>query len=278
MNYQVLALDLDGTTLNAEHRILPPVRDAIRRIKDRVTVLLVTGRHHTAARPYYYELELDTPIVSCNGTYVYDYQQEAVVAQNAIPHDVARTFLDVAYAHGLNVVMYVTDKMVFSASRPAAYMQVMEAWAQQFPPAIRPAIERVESFYDELAASRYVWKFVAEGDIAAITAFSQLPWVKAHFSGEQSWSNRIDFARKGNSKGARLAELLAQRGIDPAGVVAIGDNHNDISMLELAGLGVAMANAEEPVKRAADIVTQETNNGRGIGEIIADYFPPRFTR
>ena len=272
MSYRVLALDLDGTTLTSDHQILPAVRDAIRRLPSQVMVLLVTGRHHTAARPYHHELGLTTPVISCNGTYIYDYQTNSVLTENAIPHDTARQFLQLAQQHELNLVMYVTDRMALSASNPIAYMSVLERWSETFPAAIRPAIARVSSFEEELANSEYVWKFVAEGDIERITAFAQLDWVQANFTGEQSWVNRIDFSRRGNTKGARLSEFLAQHQIDPAQVIAIGDNHNDISMLRMAGLGVAMANAEDEVKAVADRISQESNNGQGILDVLQEYF------
>ena len=172
----------------------------------------------------------------------------------------------------LNLVMYVTDRMAFSANNPIAYMTVMERWAEQFPVDIRPQIVRVPSFEAELASSDHVWKFVAEGDLEKIAAFAQLEWVQANFTGEKSWANRIDFSRRGNTKGARLSEFLAQHQIDPQHVVAIGDNHNDISMLKLAGLGVAMANAEDEVKAIADRVTRESNNGQGILDVLQEYF------
>lgn len=272
MSYRVLALDLDGTTLTSDHQIIPAVRDAIRRLSSRYMVLLVTGRHHTAARPYHHELGLTTPVISCNGTYIYDYKTNSVLTENAIPPDLAQKFLTLALQNELNLVMYVTDRMAFSANNPIAYMTVMERWAEQFPTDIRPQIVRVPSFEAELASSDYVWKFVAEGDLEKIASFAQLAWVQANFTGEKSWANRIDFSRRGNTKGARLSEFLAQHQIDPQHVVTIGDNHNDISMLKLAGLGVAMANAEEEVKAIADRVTRESNNGQGILDVLQEYF------
>ena len=131
----------------------------------------------------------------------------------------------------------------------------------------------VDSFEEELANSSHVWKFVAEGEITAIQAFSHHPWVREHFSGEQSWANRVDFARRGNSKGSRLQEYLDQQGITPARLVAIGDNHNDTSMLCLAGMGIAMANAEQEVKQMANRVTCESNDEGGILEVLNRYFP-----
>ncbi|MBF4364986.1 HAD hydrolase family protein, partial [Vibrio anguillarum] len=69
-------------------------------------------------------------------------------------------------------------------------------------------------------------------------------WVQETFNGERSWSNRVDFAAKGNSKGQRLAEYVQSLGYHANHVLAVGDNHNDISMLDYAGLGVAMLNAD----------------------------------
>lgn len=272
MSYRVLALDLDGTTLTSDHQIIPAVREAIQQLRSKIMVLLVTGRHHTAARPYYYELGLDTPIISCNGTYIYDYKTNSVLSENAIPHETALRFLQLAQHHELNLVVYVTNRMTLSAQKPIAYMSVLEHWAAQCPEAVRPEIVRVDSFEEEIENSEYIWKFVAEGDIEKITTFAKLDWIQANFTGEQSWHNRIDFSRKGNTKGARLQAFLATHDIPLSEVIAIGDNHNDISMIEAAGLGVAMANAEEAVKAIANQVTQETNNGQGILDILQQYF------
>jgi Cof subfamily protein (haloacid dehalogenase superfamily) len=270
--YDVLALDLDGTTLTSSREILPVVRDAIRRIRHQVMVLLVTGRHHTAAYPYYQALQLETPIISCNGTYVYDYQRQQILAENAIPHAQAAQFIALAQQHHLNLVMYVTDRMTFSKTQPIQYMTVLEQWAQQFPSSSRPRIERIDDFYAEMQRHQYVWKFVIEGEIADVEFFAGLPYIRDHFTGERSWSNRIDFSNKGNTKGARLKEFLQQHEIDPRRMIAIGDSDNDISMLQLAGLGVAMANADAAVKQAADCITLDTNDGLGISQIISDYF------
>ncbi|MEL0618687.1 HAD hydrolase family protein, partial [Cobetia marina] len=81
-----------------------------------------------------------------------------------------------------------------------------------------------------------------------------------HFTGEKSWSNRIDFASIGNTKGAALAQLIKRKGISPEHVVAVGDHHNDISMLKLVGMGVAMANADDSLKGHAKMITRRNND------------------
>ncbi|KLU19670.1 pyridoxal phosphate phosphatase, partial [Proteus mirabilis] len=74
MSYRVIALDLDGTLLDDQKRILPESLEALNLArKAGVKVLIVTGRHHVAIHPFYQALDLDTPAICCNGTYLYDY-------------------------------------------------------------------------------------------------------------------------------------------------------------------------------------------------------------
>ena len=85
----------------------------------------------------------------------------------------------------------------------------------------------------------------------------------------QSWVDLVPFA---NGKGAALERLCRELSIDPADVIAFGDNMNDLSMIELAGTGIAVANAKEPVKAAAaKIVPDYTEDGvlHELQEILA---------
>lgn len=252
--YRVLALDLDGTVLNSDNKISASLRQTIKALKDVFHVLLVTGRHHTAAKPYHRELKLSTPIICCNGTYVYDYFSDSVVSQNAIPAEKAHEFLALAQAHDLKLVMYSKNAMLYSKIRPIQYMEALKVWSETFEPALRPNICKVDSFAEEIERTEFVWKFVAEG--AELDEFCSENLVKQYFSGERSWSDRIDFAMKENSKGNALSAYVHDLGLSPQHVVAVGDNHNDISMLEYAGLGVAMENAVDEVKQSAQLITQ----------------------
>ena len=68
MNYQVIALDLDGTLLTPEKKILPESLTALENArKSGATVVIVTGRHFVAIHPFYQSLALDTPAICCNG-------------------------------------------------------------------------------------------------------------------------------------------------------------------------------------------------------------------
>ncbi len=268
--YKVLALDLDGTVLTDNDTIHPEVKKAIQEAQQSCHVVIVTGRHHTAARPYYYELGLTTPIICCNGTYLYDYQHEQVLAHNALDKQVALDFIALAEEHSAKMVMYVTDAMLYSKHKPIAYMQHLEKWSQGLPESVRPNIYKIDSFAEQAMQTELIWKFVVEAEPEAIEDLLQKPLIQDKFCGERSWSNRIDFAAKGNTKGNRLAEYLAQQGYQPDEVIAAGDNHNDISMIRLAGLGVAMQNADDTVKSYADEICSTNNNQDGLARLIRE--------
>lgn len=256
--YKLLALDLDGTLLNAEHGISPYLVETVKQLSKKMHVIIVTGRHHTAAQPYYRELGLDTPIICCNGTYTYDFKNDVVVQENAIHKDVAAEFITLSEQHSLKAVMYVKDAMLYSSQRPTAYMAPLLQWAKSFPEHQQPNIRQVANFHHELRNTEYVWKFVVESD--DMDAFLDIDFVRNNFNAERSWVDRIDFASMGNSKGTALTHYVEQIGISLDECVAVGDNHNDISMLKAAGLGVAMKNADQAVKDAANIITEKTHN------------------
>ncbi len=271
--YKLLALDLDGTVLNSKNQISQPLLKSIRKLPDDIVVMIVTGRHHTAAKPYYDQLNLKTPIICCNGTYIYDYQSSNVMYENSITKEHAGKFLSLCDQYGMKKTMYVTDSMLYDEFNPMAYMETLLHWSQSFPENDRPSILKISDFAPPLHESDYVWKFVIEGEDENIKEFSAHPFIQREFSGEQSFVNRFDFARKGNSKGNRLSEYIKVIGITPEQVVAIGDNHNDISMIEVAGMGVTLKHAEELVKKAANFVINSNNDDQhGLANFINSLF------
>lgn len=269
--YELLALDLDGTVLKSDRTISPILTAKVRSLSERIPVMIVTGRHHTAARPYYQQLGLTTPIICCNGAYIYDYQNEQVLQHNALSKEVAKQFIALAEEHDVTAVMYVTNAMLHSVHRPSSYVEALSEWANSFPGDNRPQIHKVDDFYQEIEHHSHVWKFVLEGK--DVDRFAELPFVQQHFSGEYSWTNRIDFAGIGNSKGAALSKYLEKKGISAEQVVAVGDHHNDVSMLKWAGMGVAMLNADKCIQQQANLVTAATHDDdRALADILDQLF------
>lgn len=271
--YKLLALDLDGTVLNSDHQISQPLIETINKLPDDIVVMIVTGRHHTAAKPYFDQLKLTAPIICCNGTYIYDFQTASVIQENSIPKEQARKFLSLCDQYNLKKIMYVTNSMLYDESNPMKDMETLAQWAQSFPENDRPSILKINDFETPIRESEYVWKFVVEGEDENIESLFENTFIQREFSAEQSFVNRFDLANKGNTKGNRLTEYIESIGIAPKQVVAIGDNHNDISMIEIAGMGVTLDHAEEAIKEAADFVINSNNDDQhGLANFIQSVF------
>ena len=114
MQYQAIAFDLDGTLLSPNATILASSKEAIEKARAKgIKVFFVTGRHHTAVRPYYAEIDLDTPVVCCNGTYLYDFKQEKVLAGNPLSPTLASSLINRAQAQGIHTAVYFRDAMTY---------------------------------------------------------------------------------------------------------------------------------------------------------------------
>lgn len=254
MTSRVIALDLDGTLLTGKKTILPASLDALARAKDAgYQIIVVTGRHHVAIHPFYQALALDTPAICCNGTYLYDYHAKKVLASNPMPAVEARQLIDVLEQHQVHGLMYVDNAMLYQL--PTGHVLRTENWARSLPEHQRPVFLQVPSLREAAQQADAIWKFaLTDHDLG------RLHEVVAHieeqfgFACEWSWHDQVDVALAGNSKGNRLAQWVESQGMTMQDVVAFGDNYNDLSMLERAGLGIAMGNADQAIKDRVNTV------------------------
>ena len=267
MTSRVIALDLDGTLLTPTKTLLPSSLQALARAREAgFTPLIVTGRHHVAIHPFYQALALDTPAICCNGTYLYDYQAKKVLEADPLPVDQALKLIDMLNEHKVHALMYVDDAMVYET--PTGHVLRTMNWAQSLPPEQRPVFTQVNSLAQNAREVNAVWKFaLTDEDSAKLNAFALEVEQQLGLECERSWHDQIDIARQGNSKGKRLAQWVASQGLSMQDVVAFGDNFNDISMLQAAGMGVAMGNAADEVKAHANVVIGD-NTTDTIAEFI----------
>ncbi len=115
MSYRVIALDLDGTLLDNQKRILPQSLEALAQARTAgIQVVVVTGRHHVAIHPFYQALQIDTPAICCNGTYLYDYQAKKVLAADPLAKGQAARVIEMLdQEHAIHGLMYVDDAMLY---------------------------------------------------------------------------------------------------------------------------------------------------------------------
>jgi len=267
MTYSVIALDLDGTLLDHEKKILPASLDALAKARAAgVKVIIVTGRHHVAIRPFYQALELDTPAICCNGTYLYDVQAQKVLASDPLAKNKAKQMVALLEQYQIHGMMYVDNAMLYQQEAP--YITRSLNWSASLPEHQRSNMQRVDSLITAADSAHSIWKFAtSHNDNARLHELVQVVEQELQLECEWSWKDQVDIAQKGNSKGKRLQQWVESQGLSMSQVIAFGDNYNDLSMLESVGLGVAMGNADQAIKDRADLVIAD-NLQPGIAETI----------
>ncbi|MGE6228094.1 Cof-type HAD-IIB family hydrolase [Paenibacillus chitinolyticus] len=239
--YKLVALDMDGTLLNEEKQVSPANREAIyAALEAGVTVIFSTGRGVQSALPYAEELKLQTPIVSVNGSEIWK-----------APHDLLkRTLLDLDLVRRMYDLAIEHDTWYWAYSVEGMYNR--DNWAEDIT---KPEWLKF-GFYTENKESLEIIR----GELAR---WGELEITNSH-------PDNLELNPKGISKASGIEEVCKLLGIEMSQVIAMGDSENDIAMIRAAGLGVAMGNAQDGVKRIADLVTV-TNDEDGVAKIIQEY-------
>lgn len=162
MRYQVIAVDLDGTLLTPQKTILAGSLAALRDARTAgVKVVIVTGRHHVSIHPFYQALALDTPAICCNGSYLYDYHAQQVLAAAPIRAEQAENVISLLETYQIEGLMYVDNAMLYrsNSQKIQAHVDRTEAWAKTLPKVHRPVFKPVPSLYQAATEVDSIWKF-----------------------------------------------------------------------------------------------------------------------
>ena len=258
MTYRMIAIDLDDTLLSSGHKTIPErSAQAVRRAKAAgLSVVLCTGRTIKGMRRFHDELGLDTPMITSGGAEVYDADGQILFADRLDPKTV-RQVLQFAQEYGVHAQVYVDGELAFRQHNALA-AQYERSYG--FPGIEIPdLLERKDIVTPKVL-------FMADPDTIltmqqdAVRRFPELVI-------KRSMPEYLEFVRPGVNKGVALKFIAAHFGIDLQEVVAVGDSEIDIPMLEAAGLGVAVANASEEAKAAANMVYASNDEG-GVADVI----------
>ncbi len=248
--YKLLALDLDGTLIRDDLIITDEAKAAIWAAEQRgVVVTLATGRMFRSAVQFARELNLSVPLICYQGAMVRHSTTGETIYHLPIPYELARQFIALCHQKGYHVQAYVDDNI---------YVPVMNDEARYYCELARVQAEEVGDllgFIDRPERS--------PTKLVVITDEQRNPTVlaemQAAFEGPlyvtRSHPRFTEAVNPQCSKGVALAALAASLDIPREQVMAIGDNLNDLPMLEYAGLSVAVANAGSTVKAKVGYVT-----------------------
>lgn len=261
----MICTDLDGTLLRSDKTISEENRRAIEYFKSEGgKFTFITGRMHYFSTKMYDAIKPNAPIGCGNGGSVYDHSLGRYVWYHEIPMSVlelVKYVFDHVSDMGVHFTMF--DKIYFRGEN--AEMDLFRERTSS--PKLLRTFEEMESSNEPMAKIVFCHP---DADVA----FYSLDLLKKHpradeFDFIRSERTLFEILPKGVGKGNALLKIADALGIDKGRTIAIGDYDNDISMIKVAGVGIAVGNALPEVKAAADLVTV-TNDEHAIARIIAD--------
>ena len=262
---RLVALDIDGTLVDDEKRLPPANREALEAaLAAGVKVAIASGRMTPRIESIEEMLGIDCIIVAYNGAKVVTPRSEGreTISHQPVPADVAEFFIAYSHDHGHLLNFYHED--ILYAQEGDDRRRLMEIYARRTGAEYNVSAD-LERFRGEqptkliLLADSPVRDRLHEefrerfGDRAFIT---------------KSDPEYLEIMAPGVHKGSGLATMAAHYGLTTDEIMGVGDAENDLGLLEEAGLGVAVANADPRVKAIASEVTTATNNEGAVAEAI----------
>lgn len=268
MGRKALILDIDGTLTNSKKEITEATLQAILEVQEKGHIVIIaSGRPTHGVKWIADALKLSEHggyVLCFNGARITNVRTGEVVYQQEFPKECIAPLYDYAIAHDMGLVTYEGDSVI-TGTRRDEYME-FEARLNNME------LRSVENYkeYVDFAVNKCL--FTANVEEAPVLEKELADKYEGILSVYRSEPFFIECMPLGVDKAASLDHLFNIIGMDKKDAVACGDGYNDMSMIQYAGVGVAMANAQEEVKKAADMVTEKTNDEDGLLEVIEKYF------
>lgn len=273
MAIKALAFDIDGTLTNDHKIVTPRTKEAVMRAQEAgVTVILASGRPAFGLKALAHELALDRHhglLVSFNGACVVDAATDEVLFDRAMTPDEVQAVL--AHIKGFDVIPMIThgDELlvenvfvdpILHRGKPLNIIKYESRACNLLVREVRSLAEFCRGPENKILT-------------AGTDTYLQDHWremyepFRATLSGMFTADFYFEFTARGIDKGQALAGALPKRGIEASELAAFGDSQNDLAMIRYAGTGVAMGNATDEIKEAADMICG-TNNEDGIADAL----------
>ncbi len=262
MKYKLIAIDMDGTFLNEKNEILEENLVAVNNaIEKGCKVMIATGRSGEALRVYADKLKFDSPFVVYNGAGYKHLDTKEYIHRSDVPYELAKSVYEKGLELGACILVWADDVLyatsvgeylTYYSNNPGLKVESLENFEILKDKGIHKVL-----FSDKPEKIREFYEIVKEGVFDGLNITISVPKI-------------LEFFNKDASKGMAVLKYASELNIKQEEIICIGDGMNDISMIEMAGLGVAMGNACDELKAVADYVTK-TNNDCGVAHVINEF-------
>lgn len=273
MKYRLICIDMDGTLLNSKGEITEDNKKALQKAQEKgVVIALTTGRIYQSAKGFNAQIGIEGPLITSNGTYIGIPNKEEPLYQKVLSYEELATFYKCAKKYPIEIHFSTTKGLLCGVrtEQTEAYHKALNdelpEWAQ-FELAYVEDFEDVFKTYDGHILKAFCMEKEEVGALAQLREeLRKLDLYEISSSG----GGNIEIMPKGTDKGKGVAKLAQHLGIPREAILCIGDNENDLSMIEYAGLGIAMGNSTKEVLAKADDRTL-SNDESGVARAIEKY-------
>lgn len=263
MDYKLVAVDMDGTLLTPELEISRDTVETVRKVIQKgVIFTLSTGRMYLAALPFAKLLELDVPVITCNGAVTKCSRTGNVIDIKVIPENYLWEVINYCRDESLSASIYSDDNIFMEkGSRNMGIHERLDfaepILVDGFKALADSTVIKIMCSSSDPYALEYKTRKLYEMYKDKLTFYFSLPYF-------------VEIVNKDANKRNALEIIAAKFNIKREEIIAIGDNFNDMDMIMYAGLGVAMGNSPQYLKDAADFVTH-SNDEDGVRYVLEKF-------
>lgn len=264
--YKLIALDMDGTLLNKNGEVSEGNKIAIKKaIEKGIKVVLCSGRNIDGLEKFLEELSLKEDgqyIITCNGGAIYSCHDKKVISSIMMKGKDIHKISKLSKELGIKMQVYTLDKCI--ATEENEYTEFERNH-------IGTTIKIIND-YNEINEDEELMKaLLLEKAEILDEKIKKIPQeYREKYNLVKSLPQTLEVMPKNCNKAIGIKNLIEKIGIKPEEVIAIGDECNDLEMIEFAGLGVAMGNGNVKVKEIANYIT-ESNNEDGVAKVIEKF-------
>ncbi len=263
--FKLIAIDVDGTLINSNHELSEQNINAINKaVEMGIYVVVATGRCPTGVYKFLNRINFkdkESYIISHNGSIIVNAKTKELIPYSSLTGKEYKELQKIGKELGFKVYAFDRDACIADEFHIFAKEDVSHN-----------EIEFRQINFEKLPDDHPVIRVLFSGEENYINDnLNKIPSeLFERFTTMRSHKTLFEFLRKGNSKGAALKALAETLGIKREEVMCIGDAENDIYMMEYAGFSVAMGNAMDAVKKAANYVTK-TNDESGVAYALEKF-------
>lgn len=258
---KLVASDLDGTLLNKNKEITPRLFDALQKL-DELGILFVpaTGRPFSTVPQAIKELPFLKYVITSNGAAIYDAAEQKNIIENYLTPEAVDAVIAIARELPVITEYFIEGKAyiaknIYDDLTPFALTESHTAYIKNSRTPVTDfwnemkrndaVLENINLVFKDMALRKEIWNRLKDLGLASVTA---------------STTKNIEITSLSATKAKALEKLCEVLGLERKNVLAMGDGDNDMPMIQFAGIGVAMANGEEHIKQAADIIADDCND------------------